>query len=59
MNIIETLKDFVKQSERVLTITHKPRDFEFRQMALTTGVGMAIVGLVGFAIAMVAYFLKG
>ena len=52
------IKDFVKQSKRVLTITHKPRPMEYRQMALTTGIGMLIVGLIGFIISMTSFFLR-
>lgn len=58
MDLMGTIKDFVKQSRRVLIITHKPRPMEYRQMALTTGIGMIIVGIVGFIISMAAFFLR-
>ena len=58
MNVSQMFDDFVKQSQRVLMITYKPKPAEFRQMALTTAVGMVLVGLVGFAISMAAYFIR-
>ena len=58
MGIMESLQDFRVQSERVLAITHKPRDDEYRQMALTTAIGMVLIGLVGFIIAMAAYYIR-
>ncbi len=54
MNIQETVNGFIKQSERVIAITHKPRAPEFKQMALTTAIGIAIIGLIGFFINLVA-----
>ncbi|VVB67635.1 Uncharacterised protein [Candidatus Norongarragalina meridionalis] len=58
MGIMESLQDFRVQSERVLAITHRPREDEYRQMALTTAIGMVLIGLVGLIIAMTAYFLR-
>ena len=58
MGIMESLRDFRLQSERVLAITHKPREDEYRQMALTTAIGMVLIGIVGFIIAMAAYYLR-
>ena len=59
MNVVEEVKGFVTQSQRVIAITHKPRMHEFRQMALTTAIGMALIGLIGFVITMIAIFLSG
>lgn len=50
---------FVKQSERVLNVTHKPDKIEYRQIATSTAIGMAVVGVVGYVISMVAYFIRG
>jgi protein translocase SEC61 complex gamma subunit len=54
MNVQETIHGFIKQSERVLAITHKPRAPEYKQMALTTAIGIAIIGLIGFFINLIA-----
>lgn len=54
MNVSETVNGFIKQSERVIAITHKPRGPEFKQMAMTTAIGITIIGLIGFFINLVA-----
>ena len=56
--LFDLISDFIKKSERVIAITHKPKEHEYRQMALTTGIGMALLGLLGFTITMVAYWLR-
>ncbi|MBI4406302.1 protein translocase SEC61 complex subunit gamma [Candidatus Micrarchaeota archaeon] len=55
---IEPLVSFAEQSKRVLNITHKPQDAEFRQMTLTTGIGLSLIGIIGFIISMAAHFAR-
>lgn len=45
----------MEQSQRVISITYKPRDMEFRQMAFTTAIGMLLLGLIGFVITLIAF----
>lgn len=52
------LRLFFEQSQRVIAITHKPRPPEYKQMALTTAIGMALIGIVGFIISMISFFIK-
>jgi protein translocase SEC61 complex gamma subunit len=59
MSVKESIGGFVGQSQRVVNITHKPRELEYRQMAITTAIGIAIVGILGFFISMVAHVLRG
>ncbi len=56
--VVEPVQAFVKQSERVVNVTHKPSRIEFRQIAYVTAIGMAVVGLIGFVISMTAHFLR-
>jgi len=56
---LNPITDFVKQSKRVLNVTHKPGKIEFRQIAYVTGIGMAIIGLTGFSISMIVHFATG
>lgn len=58
LGIVSALRTFYEQSQRVLAITHKPRQLEYKQMALTTAIGIALVGLVGFVITMFVFFIK-
>ena len=59
INVKESLDAFVTQSKRVIAITHKPGQAEYRQMSLTTAIGMALIGIAGFVVAMIAYAFKG
>ena len=51
--------DFVRQSERVLNVTHKPNGAEFKQIAVSTAIGVAVIGLIGFIITMASVVLRG
>ncbi|MFQ5405985.1 MAG: protein translocase SEC61 complex subunit gamma [Candidatus Micrarchaeia archaeon] len=57
MDLKASLDDFIRQSERVLNVTHKPKPSEFELISKSTALGMAIIGLIGFAIAMIANLL--
>ncbi|MEM0475671.1 MAG: protein translocase SEC61 complex subunit gamma [Candidatus Norongarragalinales archaeon] len=59
VNVKESLESFVTQSKRVIAITHKPGQAEYKQMSLTTAIGMTLIGLTGFVVAMLALLLKG
>ncbi|MEM4254780.1 MAG: protein translocase SEC61 complex subunit gamma [Candidatus Norongarragalinales archaeon] len=49
---------FIEQSQRVISITYKPRDVEFRQMAFTTAIGMLLLGVIGFVITLVSFVYR-
>ena len=56
--IVEPVANFIKQSERVINVTHKPRGTEFWQIASVTAIGMAIIGIIGFTISMTTDFIR-
>lgn len=58
MNVAEGFKGFIAQSQRVLAVTHKPRGQEYRQMAITTALGIAIIGTIGFFINFAFHILR-
>ncbi len=58
MNVVEGLKGFIAQAQRVLAVTHKPRGQEYRQMALTTAIGIAIIGTIGFLINLLSHLVR-
>lgn len=41
---------FIDQCIRVLKITKKPSSDEFKTIAKVTGLGVAVIGLIGFAL---------
>ncbi len=52
------LKLFVGECKRVLAVTKKPNKMEFRTIVKASGMGMMIIGLVGFLIQMIYVVIK-
>lgn len=44
------LKSFLIQTKRVLQVTRKPTSYEFKTIAKVTGLGIAVIGLIGFVL---------
>ena len=53
MGMAESLNDFIAQSMRVINVTHKPQGAEYKQIAISTAVGTAVVGMIGFMVHMI------
>ncbi len=47
-------KKKLKEYKRVLSITKKPSGDEFKSISKVTGIGMVVIGVVGFLVFMVA-----
>ena len=45
-------KAFIQESHRVLKITRKPDAIEFKTIVKVSGLGMVIIGTIGFIIQM-------
>ena len=52
------LKKMLKEWKRVYKITKKPGKVEFFSIVKVTGLGIILVGIIGFAIFMVVELLK-
>lgn len=50
-------KSFINESVRVLRITRKPNSFEFKTIVKVSGLGMILIGLIGFIITMLKQLL--
>ena len=50
-------KSFINESVRVLRITRKPNSLEFRTIVKESGLGMILIGLIGFIITMLKQLL--
>jgi len=62
MNISELLvklKTFILECKRVFLVTKKPSKQEFTSIAKVTGIGILIIGLLGFVIFMIWQMIKG
>ncbi|HEV8290262.1 MAG TPA: protein translocase SEC61 complex subunit gamma [Candidatus Norongarragalinales archaeon] len=57
-SLVSDLQNFIKQSERVINVTHKPQPEEYRHIASSTALGLAVIGVIGFIIAMVSHYLR-
>ena len=51
------LKSFANECKRVLKITKKPNNDEFKGIVKVSGIGMIIIGLIGFVIQVVKILL--
>lgn len=51
-------KDFIKECKRVLKVTRKPDKFEFKTIVKVSGIGMIIIGSIGFLLHVIQYYLK-
>ena len=52
MTVLCRLKEFITESRRVLKITKKPTGEEFRTIVKVSGIGILLIGLVGFLVQM-------
>lgn len=46
------IRSFLQESARVLKVTKKPDSIEFKTIVKVAGIGILIIGLIGFAIQM-------
>ena len=51
--MIGKIRNFVRQSVRVLNISYHPTSEEFNMTAKITGFGMVIIGVMGFVITLI------
>jgi len=59
MKIMEKLKAFLAQCRRVFMVSTKPTKEEFKQSVKITGIGIIIIGLIGFTIFLIVQLLGG
>lgn len=53
----ESIYGFLKQCERVLKVSRKPDNEEYKTVSKVTGIGIIIIGVIGFIIAILAQVL--
>lgn len=54
----ESTAQFIRQCRRVLQVSKKPDKEEFLNVAKITGIGIIIIGAIGFVISLIAQILK-
>jgi len=58
INVIQMFKDFLASSKRILMIARKPDKKEYFAMAKVTGIGILVIGFIGFFIALIVELIK-
>ncbi|SCG84988.1 protein translocase SEC61 complex subunit gamma [Methanobacterium congolense] len=53
----ESTVNFLKLCQRVLHVSRKPDRSEYFNVAKITGIGVIIIGVVGFVVSMIAQLL--
>lgn len=53
------MKKFFHEAKRVFAIAKKPDRDEYLQIAKVAGLGILLIGFVGFALMLVNYFIQG
>jgi len=51
--LISRFKSFVIECKRVFRVTKKPSNLEFKTIVKASGLGIIIIGLIGFMIHMI------
>ena len=46
------IKSFIRESIRVLRVTKKPDAIEFKTIVKVSGIGILVIGLIGFLVQM-------
>jgi protein transport protein SEC61 subunit gamma-like protein len=52
-SIAKKMKDFFVESKRVFRVTKKPSNIEFKTIVKASGLGIVIIGMIGFIISMI------
>jgi len=51
------MREFLQNCKRTLRVAKKPAEDEYWKVAKITGLGILLIGFLGFAVMLVAYFL--
>ena len=54
---MNTINQFLRQCRRVLYVSRRPDGDEYINVAKVTGIGIIIIGVIGFIISLVAQLL--
>ena len=59
MSLIERIKTVIERIRRVLLVSTKPSKEEFLQTVKITGLGIVLIGVIGFAIFLIIQSIGG
>ncbi|MBI4812915.1 protein translocase SEC61 complex subunit gamma [Methanobacterium sp.] len=55
----ESVASFIKQCQRVLKVSKKPDREEYTNVAKVTGIGIILIGVIGFVISIIGQLIQG
>jgi protein transport protein SEC61 subunit gamma and related proteins len=55
----ESMASFIKQCQRVLKVSKKPDRDEYINVAKVTGIGIILIGVIGFIISIIGQLIQG
>jgi len=55
----ESMANFIKQCQRVLKVSRKPDREEYINVAKVTGIGIILIGVIGFIIIIISQLIQG
>ena len=53
-----SIKEKIEEYRRILLVAKKPSSFEFKTILKITGIGLIIIGAIGFVIRIIAVTVK-
>ena len=53
------LKNFIERIRRVLLVSSKPDNYEFKQSVKITGLGILLIGVIGFIVFLIIQLIGG
>ena len=56
-SLLLKIRNYLKESWRVLRVTKKPTGMEFKTIVKVSGLGIVVIGLIGFLISMIKEIL--
>jgi len=59
MSTVQRLGYAYGETKRILRLTRKPKTSEFNETAKITGLGIILIGVIGFAILLVSLYIRG
>ncbi|MFH0860935.1 MAG: protein translocase SEC61 complex subunit gamma [Candidatus Altiarchaeota archaeon] len=58
MGLLQKIDRAYSETRRILRLTRKPRKSEFNETAKITGLGIIIIGVIGFLIFFIALLIR-
>ncbi len=58
MKLVRKIKEFIEHSMIVLKVTRKPTSEEFKRTAMIAGLGILLIGGIGYLVTLIFALLK-